>query len=437
MKKIITITIFLVLLITTGVLLLENNNAQYFSPKERNATENSTGITSSPLVGSTGAGQIIETRLKESFSKARIGESNARFYQPNQNLPPLYDVNVYEVRFTSTDDKNQPLEITSQLFIPNSGANKPFPLYIFGQGTTGIGDQCAPSKENLTVSNWGNYQAHMLSYASQGYIVMFPDYEGFNDSARIHHYFSAEMEARVLLDSARATYAFIKKRPDVRAAQSVFFAGYSQGGHAVMAVKDTARRYAPELPIKGVIGYGATANMIALLKENPTLAPYVVYAYADLYGQNTINARQVFVASIVATFEQDVLNICIGDIYKRYGYDPKAIYNTAFYDALYNDNLEVAFPAFKKALDKNSSGYDASSIPALILQGTTDPIVTVKSQREYLRKVCQAGNVITYIEYPGVHHYQTRQVSFRDTLSWMASIQNGSVPGSDCKKFLQ
>lgn len=432
MKRIVFILVLLSLFLGLFIFRQFAFRPQTFS--EENAsqvTHSATSATTDDTDISTGT--LIDSTFQDSFSKSSISASNAGFYQPAQNIPPVYDVDEYEVRFTSSDSQDEPLEIKAQLFVPKGAEGKQLPLYVFGQGTTGIGDQCAPSRENVAVSNWGNYQAHMLSYASQGYIVMFPDYEGFNDPERIHHYFNDENEARVLLDGARATYAFIdEENPGAGAAQSVFFAGYSQGGHAALAVKDTAARYAPDVPVKGVIGYGATADMIALLKENPTLAPYVIYAYADLYGQDVITSQQVFLPDIVSTFERDVPGTCIGDIYRRYGYDAKAIYNPAFYDALYNNKLDVAFPAFKKALDENSSGYAASSIPALILQGSTDPIITVKSQKEYLEKVCEAGNTITYTEYPGIHHYQTRQVSFRDTLSWMENIRNGNVPESDC-----
>lgn len=434
MKKIITISI-VVLVLISGIIFFRRLSIEPHSPSEKNVPQVNQYETTPADTKKTSiaAGKLIESTYKNTFSKARIATSNAGFYSPAQNILPAYDVDQYEIRFTSSDSKDEPLEITAQVFVPKAGSNTPLPVYVFGQGTTGIGDQCAPSKENVAISNWGNYQAHMLSYAAQGYIVMFPDYEGFNDPQRIHHYFNKEMEARVLLDSARATYVLVnEKNPSVTAAQSVFFAGYSQGGHAALAVKDAAPRYAPDVPVTGVIGYGATADMTALLKENPTLAPYLVYAYADLYGQTTVNAQEIFLPSVLSTLNTDAVNICIGDIYSRYGYNAGNIYSPAFYDALYNNRLETAFPAFKKVLDENNSGLAPSTIPILILQGSTDPIITVKSQKAYVKRMCESGNIVTYIEYPEIHHYQTRQVSFRDTLAWMKNVTNGKSPPSDC-----
>lgn len=378
-------------------------------------------------------GKVGKYSLVSSFSINDIDTSNSRFYAASSKPPTLYPVDLYTVSFQSSDQEGQSIEIVSQLFIPQTDGQKELPIYIFGQGTTGLGDNCAPSKERPEVSNWGNYRAHMLSYAASGYIVMFPDYEGFNDQSRIHHYFNGQMEAQVLLDSARATYNFFKQVSlSVKPQQAVFFAGYSQGGHAAFAVKDFASSYAPEIPIKGVIGYGATTDMVALLKENPTLAPYLIYAYADLYGKQVVDSSKILQPRLIPTFETDVLSICIGDIYKRYGYDARQIYSDDFYLALYNDRLDQEFPSFKQLLDVNNSGVSNNDIPSLILQGTTDPIVTLSSQKKFMNKLCKAGNTLTYKEYQGVHHYQTRQVSVNDTLEWMQDILSGKLAQSDC-----
>lgn len=383
-------------------------------------------------------GSLIESTLLDTFTQAEIDRSNASFYSRAKIPKAIYDVDRYSISFNSTEDDGKPIIIKSQLFVPKMQEGTETPLYVFGQGTTGLGDRCAPSREVPEVSNWGNYRAHMLSYASKGYIVVFPDYEGFNDRARLHHYFNAELEAKVLLDATRATFNFFEKEElSVSPAESVFYAGYSQGGHAAFAVKDLASEYAQELPIKGVIGYGATTDMVALLKENPTLAPYVFYSYSDHYGKEIVDPEEYLLPTLIPTLRRDTITTCIGGIYKLYGYDAKNIYNPAFFDALYNDKLDEAYPSLKKVLDENSSGYSSSDIPSLVLQGTTDPIVTLKSQKEFLRKMCSKKNNLTYLEYQGVHHYQTRQVSFNDTIEWMQNITGGEIPESDCNEFIQ
>ena len=71
-------------------------------------------------------------------------------------------------------------------------------------------------------------------------------------------------------------------------------------------------------------------------------------------------------------------------------------------------------------------------IPVLILQGTADTVVTPPSQRAFVTELCSLRNSVTFLEYPAVAHYQTRSVSFLDTLAWMENIVAGGVPESHC-----
>ncbi len=406
-----------------------------------------------PVTQKDERGEIIEATFSESFDTDRIktinplsasssGEltpqypidassSGALFMA--QNLPPKYSVDKYTVRFKSTDQNNETIIISSQVFIPNAADLKNVPVYVFGQGTTGLGDNCAPSKEQPEVANWANYRAHMLAFSAQGYIVAFPDYEGFNDQERIHHYFNSELESRVLLDATRAVYKLSEQedlitKPD----DAVFIAGFSQGGHAALSAKDFATKYAPTLPIKGIIAYAPATDITALLKDAPALAPYLFFAYSDFYGKDTIDPTKVLQPKWLPTLEKDVTSICVDKIYKYYGYDPKQIYTTEFYEALFSDNLEDSFPKFKEAIGKNTTGFESSQIPVIVYQGAADGIVTAKTVKSVAKKLCNTGNNVTYKEYPSIDHFKIRQISYRETIAWMQSVLSNNPPNSDC-----
>lgn len=379
---------------------------------------------------------LLNATFRSTFSTTKIDSLNTYLYSKYPAPKAIYEIDKYTVKYNSQDEDSENIEITAQLFVPKTGQKEKFPIYVFGQGTTGLGDNCAPSKEQPRIDNWGDYQTHMLSYASQGYIVMFPDYEGFNDLSRIHHYFNAQLEAQVLLDGTRAVYNFFEnKNLLVQPLDAVFYAGYSQGGHAVFSVSDLASTYAPELPIKGIISQGGTTDIKNLLIENPALAPYLVYAYSDFYGTDIIDPAQILKPNLLSSLEEKTGTTCIGKIYQVYSSDPKSVFNTKFYNALFNNTLAQDFSQINKIFEENSTGLIKSEIPALIVQGNIDPIVTTKSQKEFMTKTCEAGNNITYIEYPGVHHYQTRQISFKDSLNWMQDILEGEIPRSDCDRI--
>jgi acetyl esterase/lipase len=357
----------------------------------------------------------------------------ARLYPAGTALPARYAVERHLIRYVSTDESGAPLEIVAQLFVPRSDAPAPWPVLVYGAGTTGLGDQCAPSREQPTVRTWGDYQAHMLSYATQGYVAVIPDYAGFNDDSRLQAYFVSDLEARVLLDAARAVFAFFAGGPAPVSPQGpVFFAGYSQGGHAAFAARDVVARYAPNVPMTGVIGHGASTDVEALLRDSPYFAPFVLYGYADYYGAQAVDVSRLFLPRWLTTLPADATTKCIDAMPGYYGNVAQQLYQPAFREALYAGRLGEAFPGLQEALTRNNAGLVPSTVPALVLQGSTDPIVTARTQGAFVARLCAAGGRVVYRNYPGVHHFQTRQVGFKDTLSWMQALQAGNPPPSNC-----
>ncbi len=165
-----------------------------------------------------------------------------------------YPVDLYRLSYQSLDEDDQPVEIQANLFVPSVSGATSFPVLVYGPGTTGIGDMCAPLEEQVRGRDWGNYLGHMLEYAAQGYIGILPNGHGFDDPDRTHTYFIAELEARVLLDAARAAYRFFDHELSndlmARAEQAIFIGGYSSGGHAAFAAKDYAATTLQNCPSK-------------------------------------------------------------------------------------------------------------------------------------------------------------------------------------------
>jgi pimeloyl-ACP methyl ester carboxylesterase len=248
------------------------------------------------------------------------------------------------------------------------------------------------------------------------------------------------LEGYVMLDATRAVYDFFEDLPSdkikARPAQAVFFGGYSQGGHGAFAGDAMAPEYAPELNILGVVGHATSPDPEGLMYDSPRYAPYIVYAYRDYYGEQVIDPQDVFLERWMATYDQDV-NKCIDDVLSYYANTPQGLYTSRFRNALYGDQLAAEFPEFKAMLDINYSGRNANtSTPALILHGAADPIVRLSTVNRFVTSVCEQGKSVTYRVYPGIDHFQTRQYSLVDTLSWMQGILEGNTPASDCARFI-
>ena len=398
------------------------------------ATVSTPGVTPSPTVSVTPQPTPAPTRGPGGIitDVAYVGH-----FEPNGKYP----VDMYRVRFQSLDETDQVVGIRADIYIPTADITTTFPVLGNAPGTTGLSNRCAPLNEQALQREWGNYHGYSLSYAAQGHIVILPNWLGFDDPDRLHPYFHAKTQARVLLDAGKAVYEFFEGESArdmlARPARAVFFMGYSSGGHAAFAAKDIASTYAPDLPVKGIIGHGPTTNVETLLKEDPAFSPYIIYAYRDFYGSDIIDVADVFLPGWVTPFEGDVLYLCVDGLLDYYSRSARRMYLPEFREVLYGDQLDQAFPRFAEALAESNAGLSGGThIPVLILQGTADTVITPPSQQAFVTQLCDLGNSVTFLEYPAVAHYQIRSTSFSDTVAWMKNIVEGGVPESHCSDLV-
>jgi hypothetical protein len=388
-----------------------------------------------PAAAAAVPGAVVQRHLVGTASTPDIDRASRRLYVYGTSLPAQYEVDWYQIAIATTDGQGKVISVPAQLLVPRMQQPAQLPIYVFGPGTTGIGEGCAPSHEQSLCRDWGDFEAHLLSYAAQGYITVMPDYAGFDDPARHQYYYVAEMHAHVLLDAARAALRFFEsgEQPSAaRPANAVFFAGYSQGGHAAFAARDFAGRYAPELGVKGSIAYGGRGDVSTLFDEFPSLGPYLLYAYAQYYGADKVDVGRVLQPRWLPTLEEDVTTKCIDEVPAYYGDDPRRIYRPEFLNALHSGQLTQTYPALGALLDRNSAGVGGKNIPVLFLQGLADTTVTPQTSRAYMDRVCAAGGRATYLTYRDIPHVLTRQVSYRDTLEWMTTVLRGDQMRVDC-----
>lgn len=343
-----------------------------------------------------------------------------------------YEVDLYRISYESTDFDGSITEVGANLFVPRAAAGEALPLLVFGSGTTGVSDHCAPSREEPLVRRWGHYEANMLAYASNGIVTVFPDYLGFNDPDRPQRYFSRDAEGHVMLDAVRAARRFFDKEdPGVALSEFVFLAGYSQGGHAAFSAADLQPIYAPDVELDGVVSYGGTMNVEALLREGPYYAPYIFYTYHRMYGSQGVRPEKYLLDRWTATMSEDVEKMCVDEFQVFYPFDGTQLYRPEFHRALMARRLGEEYRDLKLALDANLAGLSGHGVPSLIIQGEHDVIITPSAQEEYVQRLCESGSPTRYLVLESVRHRFTRAAGFEHTLPWMAEIMTGTVP-TDC-----
>jgi len=349
---------------------------------------------------------------------------DGRFEQPYPRNP----VDEYKIWFWTTDADGSRAVVLARLYVPVSWADITGPVLAFGAGTTGVGDQCAPSLEATFQGDhpyW--YREDMLYYAGHGVISIIPDYVGFNDPDRPQRYFSAAAEGHVMLDSLRAARRFFVEYPDLlrsrfRPGNGNATAGYSQGGHAALAAADMVTDYAPDIRLDGAIGFGSTNNVETLMKTAAYYTPYILYTYWKLYGEDVVNPADFLRARWIPTLEEDINGMCVWDFQYYYPFRPQDLYTPEFYEALVNGTLDQAFPGLRRVLDENLTGLSGHGIPALLVQGLDDIIILPQDQRVYAEQLRASGSEVILLELPAVRHRHTRPAGFVASLEFIRRV---------------
>lgn len=387
-----------------------------------------------PLWSQPVPGSLISVAVQEELSPQQIDRAAAPMFEWFERPDSRFGVQVLEVRFWSSDFDGSPLEALSTLYVPIlRGSPQEAPVMAFLSGTTGIGNQCAPSREQPEIIRWGHYRQNMMAYAGQGVITIFPDYLGFNTDEIPQRYFSAAAEGHLMLDALRAArHVFAEHgrliNSSVRPGRSSFTSGYSQGGHAALAAADMRDAYAREIVLEGAIGFGSTNSVEMLMKEAAYYTPYILLSYRAMYGPEVVRYEDLIQPQWLPTLEEDVMRLCVEGFQTFFPFDGGDLYTERFYNALHNNRLAQEFPLLKDALDRNETGLSGHGIPVLMFQGNQDIIITNPAQRQYVERLRRSGSDVEYIEMEGVRHRHTRPAGFIPSLRFIQRHTTTPLP---------
>lgn len=387
-------------------------------------------------------GDILYVEFLESFSASEI-EARGDWLFGNAGIPEAHNAaDLYLIHFRSTDVDGTPVPVRAQLFIPvldnsdsgssGSGAPAARPVHVFGAGTTGLSEKCAPIIEVPVENRWGDFRSNMLAYAGREIISIFPEYLGFGIPDMPQRYFSKVAEAHVMLDAARAVRNFYAdaaaegNAPGVIPSGDLFLSGFSQGGHAAHAAADLQPEYAPEIEITGLIGFGQTNDVAMLMREMAYYSPYIIHTYAEIYGKDRIDPADYLLPRWMDSFEQDIMGLCVEEFQFHYPRDGKTLFTPEFYEALHNDLehelMSETFPEMAEVLRENRAGFDGHGLPTLVIHGTDDIIVSTAAQDRFVEALRHGGSEVSYIIISGARHRDVRTMGFEDSVDWMLEM---------------
>lgn len=353
---------------------------------------------------------------------SRTAVANAQRSFTGSILDTTPTVLEYELTYTIDRDGKDSIPASAQVYVPVLDGT--MPVLIYGAGTTGLADRCAPSLENPNTGSLGGYENHLLVEASQGTIAIMPDYLGFDTPDQIQFYFIAEEEAYSILSSADAFFTVEKPANLQFTANEIFIGGYSQGGHAAFASADYGKAIAPHIKIAGIIGHGPTTKITDLLQDNPNLAPYLMKSYQTYYPEFEVSN---ILKPDAITLLADAETKCGDEAFNYNTYTTDQMFTANFATALENNQFNGTFAKEFEYMEANNAGTVYTTIPTFIAQGTEDPIVTLEQQDIVVESLCSRGVPITYKTYEGENHFNSRQMSFIDTQEWIKAVREGKV----------
>jgi pimeloyl-ACP methyl ester carboxylesterase len=200
-------------------------------------------------------------------------------------LAPQYPVQLYKVIYETIDPLGARTAGSAAIAIPQ-GVGKTLPIFSYQHGTLTLTND-APSALNI----FGEAGIGAV-IATFGYAAVLPDFLGLGSSPGLHPYHHARSEATACADALRAARALCASNNIVLNSQ-LFIAGYSQGGHATMALhrelewfhtnEFTITASAPAAGAYDLSGVTTDDILAGRPQPNPYYFAYLLAAYQSVY----------------------------------------------------------------------------------------------------------------------------------------------------------
>ncbi len=216
---------------------------------------------------------------------------------------PLCDILFYHIQYETVGGANEATAASAVLMVPTgTGANctGARPVVLYAHGTT--------TDHAYNMANLQNAETISLAalFASQGYIVVAPNYAGYDTSTLPYHpYLIAGQQSKDMIDALTAarTALPLASLTTVKDNGQLFITGYSQGGYVAMAthraMQAAGMKVTASAPMSGPYALAAFVDAVFYGQVNggaTVSSTLLLGAYQTVYGNIYANATDVFEA---------------------------------------------------------------------------------------------------------------------------------------------
>jgi hypothetical protein len=329
-------------------------------------------------------------------------------------------------------------EVSGAFFVPRgTPPENGWPVISLAHGTTGIGNNCGPSRQPDLMG----YAPMIQSFLADKYAVALTDYEGLGESG-LHPYLEPRTAAFNTIDAVRAMR-------DISATVSARWmaVGYSQGGQAVWAANELNSYYGNDLQLQGSVALAPAVNLtgVADLVSSGSLTddqrarfPLGIVGFArynpdldaDSFLHGSAEAYRAQLSRCETTNSQESTG-------RQSENTPAPVAWRAVVDRLRDANdvkpdtpQDVA--TLRDALRRVALPQRPLDKPMLVINGEDDTQVLPDWVRSAVSRSCALGARIQYLQIPNTGHLDLIPKVDETVARWIADRFAGTPPPSNC-----
>jgi hypothetical protein len=219
---------------------------------------------------------------------------------------PKCGIDVHQLRYNTVDATNQPTTASGALMVPtgnDAACQGPRPILVYAHGTQ---VERSYNIADLTDSRNAEGLIMALVFVAQGYIVVAPNYAGFDSSTLTYHpYLNGDQQSKDTADALTAARSSLPTSfvPSATDSGKLFITGYSQGGYVAMAthrlLQQAGTAVTAVAPMSGPYAMLAMSDAIFygdVIGGAPLFVTYTLTGYQHAYGNLYSNPTDIFEA---------------------------------------------------------------------------------------------------------------------------------------------
>jgi acetyl esterase/lipase len=276
---------------------------------------------------------------------AELGASTAGAQLLALTGVPGCGVDFYYIKFWTVGGAKEPTQSSGALMVPTGGAGcgGPRPIVLYAHGT-----QTNQALNIADVTDPANTEGALVAamFAAQGYIVVAPNYAGYDISTLGYHPFlNAVQQSGEMMNILTAARTALPKTMTSATSDNgqLFVTGYSEGGHVAMATE------------RALQAAGATVTAAA-----PMSGPYALEAFGDAIFFGRVDLGSTAFAPLATTSYQHAY----GNIYTA---------TTDIFSPTYAKGIDTLLPSKTPINTLFATGL----LPETALFNSTTPIVNI------------------------------------------------------------